>query len=112
MQKTSIVFVTVDKKKDAGKITNIILKERLGACVNTIQNVSSSYWWMGRIEHAKEYLLIIKTKNTLLSRLIKRIKQIHPYDVPEAISFEIKKGNPDYLKWIFGETKSKNRGRQ
>lgn len=112
MQKTSIVFVTVDKKKDAAKITNTVLKERLAACVNTIQDVSSSYRWKGKTEHAKEHLLIIKTKNTLLSRLIKRIKQIHPYDVPEAISFEIKKGNPDYLKWILNETKSKKRGRQ
>ncbi len=103
MQKTSIVFVTVDKKNYAAKITNTVLKERLAACVNTIQNISSSYWWKGKIEHAKEHLLIIKTKNTLLIPLIKKIKQVHPYDVPEAISFEIKKGNPDYLKWILDE---------
>ncbi len=112
MRKTGIVFVTTDKKKDAVEITNTVLKERLAACVNTIQNVSSSYRWKGKTEHAKEHLLIIKTKNSLISRLIKKIKQIHPYGVPEAISFEIKKGNPDYLKWIISETKPKKRGKK
>jgi len=105
MQKSVVVFITVDTSKNADKIIKILLKERLAACVNKVKNLSSTYWWKGKIEKAKEILLIIKTRKTNMQRLIKRVKKIHPYSVPEIISFDIKKGNKEYMEWLVKESK-------
>ena len=104
MQKSSVVFVTVDKPKNANKICNILLKEHLAACVNRVRNLSSSYWWKGKIEKATEILLIIKTRRSNIQKLITRVKQLHPYSVPEVISFDIKKGNKEYMDWLVHES--------
>jgi periplasmic divalent cation tolerance protein len=104
MKKISIVFITIDKEKSADKITNVLLKERLAACVNRVKNVNSSYWWNGKIERAIESLLIVKTKKTMVKKLIRRVKKLHPYTVPEIIAFDVKNGNKDYLRWVAEET--------
>ncbi|OGS35425.1 MAG: hypothetical protein A2474_06670 [Elusimicrobia bacterium RIFOXYC2_FULL_34_12] len=98
--KYTIVFVTVPNKKEAKKIADIILKEKLVACVNIINKLESIYWWQGKIEKSNELLLIMKTKTSLSKELIKKIKSIHTYEVPEIIFLPITAGNPDYLKWI------------
>jgi periplasmic divalent cation tolerance protein len=66
----------------------------------------SFYWWEGNICSEKECLLLIKTKASLYSRLEKRIKKIHPYQVPEIIALPIEKGSPEYLDWLDKETGS------
>ncbi len=104
MKQISVVFITIDKEKSADKIINVLLKERLAACVNRVKNVNSSYWWKGKIERAIENLLIIKTKKSMVNRLINRVKTLHPYTVPEIIAFDINEGNKDYIKWVMEET--------
>lgn len=103
--KISVVFVTVDKKTSADRIAKILLNKRLCACVNIVKNIESLYWWKGKVEKANEYLLIIKTKSILVEKLIKETKKVHPYTVPEIISFNINKGNSDYVNWVKKETK-------
>lgn len=105
MKKICVVLVTVDKMVAAKKITDAILKERLAACVNMIENVKSHYWWKGKIESAKEVLLIIKTGKREIENLIKLVKKIHPYTVPEIIAYDIVKGNKDYIDWVIAEIK-------
>jgi periplasmic divalent cation tolerance protein len=102
--KVSIVFITVDKKKSVDIIVKTLLNKRVCACINIIKNIESQYWWKGKIEKSKEYLLIIKTRKNLIDKLITETKKIHPYSVPEIISFDIEKGNPDYINWLIRET--------
>lgn len=102
--KIAVVFITVDKKIFADKITNMLLNKKLCACINIIKNIKSFYWWKGKIEKSNEYLLIIKTKSVLIEKLIKEVKKVHPYTVPEIISYDIKKGNADYINWVIKET--------
>ena len=102
--KIAVVFVTTDKKKSADKITRTLLNKRLCACVNIIKNIESHYWWKGRKEKAGEYLLIIKTRKNIINKLIEEIKKIHSYTVPEIISIDVGKGNPDYINWVIKET--------
>ncbi len=103
--KYSVVFITSDKSKIVKRITDTLLREKLCACVSCVKGVKSSYHWKGKVMKASETLMIIKTKKTLLSTLIKRVKKLHDYEVPEIISFDIKESNPDYLQWIETETK-------
>ncbi|MGA1869521.1 MAG: divalent-cation tolerance protein CutA [bacterium] len=87
-------------EKEAEGLASKLLEERLIACVNIINGVTSKYWWEGKIETDTESLLFMKTDDSLVNRLLERIKKIHSYNVPEIIAFDIKGGNPDYLNWI------------
>ena len=97
-----IVFVTIPCRK-AQKITKIILKERLCVCVNIINDVVSYFWWQGKIDKAKESLMIIKTSAKMFQQLKKRISELHPYEIPEIISLHIDDLNKKYLGWLLKE---------
>lgn len=95
-----VVLVTVPDRLLAKKIVNLLLKEKLAACVNIIPGVDSFFWWQGKIDKAKETLLVIKSKKKLINKLIKAVKSRHPYSVPEIVALPIILGNKDYLNWI------------
>ncbi len=95
-----IILVTVPNKLQANKITKFLLKQKLAACVNIIPKMDSFFWWQGKIDKAKELLLVIKSKKSLFKKLKKAIKSKHPYSVPEIIALPIILGNKDYLDWI------------
>ena len=99
-----IVMVTCPDEDTAERISEIILRERLAACVNTMPGVTSRYWWNARIEKADEVLMLIKTREALLQRIEKAVRDNHPYDVPEVIAVPIGSGSPEYLNWIDSET--------
>jgi periplasmic divalent cation tolerance protein len=96
----SVVFVTASNKKEAERIAGGILKEKLAACVNIIEKITSFFWWEGKIDRASECLLIIKTRKALLAKLIKKVRALHSYEVPEIIALPIVAGNKKYLEWI------------
>jgi periplasmic divalent cation tolerance protein len=98
-----VIFVTASSRNEARKITDKLIGEKLVACVNIVPGIRSTYWWKGKIETAPEILLTIKTKKSLTGKVIKAVREIHSYIVPEIIVLPIIGGNPDYLKWI-GET--------
>lgn len=98
-------YITTKNKKEAEKVATNLLKEKLVACVNIIDNISSSYWWENKIQHSNESLLIIKTKESLAEEIIKNVKKNHSYQCPEIIFCGIKEGNKNYLDWINKSTK-------
>jgi len=100
-----VIFVTTANKKEAEKIASRLVKEKLAACVNIIENVHSLFWWQGRVDEAGEALLIVKTRKALLPKLIKRVKSLHSYEVPEIIALPIIAGNKKYLRWINESTR-------
>jgi len=99
-----LVFCTINSKEQARKIANVLVKDRLAACVNIVNGVSSVYFWDGKIVEDDEFLMIIKSKSSLFDQLEHKIKEIHPYEVPEIISVEIEKGSEPYLDWIKNNT--------
>jgi len=95
-----LILTTTKKRAEAERIAKKIVGEKLAACVNVVPNVSSTYRWKGKIERSRETLLLIKTSNKKLDKLIKRIKALHSYKVPEIIALPIERGLPEYLKWL------------
>ncbi len=95
---TIVVLVTAPKGKGE-EIARKLLEERLVACVN-IANARSLYWWKGRIESDEEDLLVIKTTVTMLPQLARKLKEIHPYEVPELLAIPVLTGLKDYIEWV------------
>lgn len=94
-----VVFVTCASEAQANKIGRKLLENKLAACV-TRTKVSSLFTWRGRIEAAREVLLIIKTKKQLFRKLEKMVKSLHSYNVAEIIALPIIAANLQYLNWI------------
>ena len=100
-----VVLITCPDTKEAEKISNILLKDRLAACVNIVPDLKSHFWWAGRLHNAEEVLLIVKTKEKLLKEVVGIVKKHHQYENPEVIALPIIGGSKEYTRWIDEETK-------
>jgi periplasmic divalent cation tolerance protein len=95
-----IVLITAANKKEAGKIASGLVRAKLAACVNIIEGVKSLFWWKEKLEKAQESFLIAKSTKGKLKPIIKLVKSLHSYQVPEIIALPISAGNKEYLEWI------------
>ena len=95
-----VIFVTASNKKEAQKIAAGLIKQKLAACVNIVDKVDSLFFWEAKIQKAKESLLIIKSKKEKMSKVIRLVKSLHSYEVPEIIALPIIAGDKPYLRWI------------
>ena len=104
MNKYIMITTTFENKEEANKISELLLKERLVSCCQ-ISNITSSYHWKGKIEHAEEYLLQMKSKKELYNQIEKIILENHSYETPQLVAYDIIDGYKEYLNWIGEETK-------
>ena len=95
-----VVLVSCENADEAKKIAEIVVGEKLAACVNLVSGVRSCYVWEGKMTWSDEVLMIIKTTKGRYDQLETRIKGIHTYQVPEIVSLEIEDGLEKYLEWI------------
>jgi periplasmic divalent cation tolerance protein len=96
-----VVVTTCGSAGEALRIAGALVERKLAACVNIQQvPVRSIYRWKGRIESAKEFLLLIKTSRKRFAELEKAIRRLHSYEVPEIIALPIVAGSTKYLAWI------------
>ncbi|NLT38576.1 MAG: divalent-cation tolerance protein CutA [Methanomassiliicoccus sp.] len=101
----SSVFVTYPDERTARAISRSLIELRLAACSN-IFAVSSIYRWKGEIEEATEFASILKIRSQDFYNVVKTIKQLHPYDVPCIVRYDVAEGSVDYLSWVIGSTGS------
>lgn len=101
-----VIFITTANKKEAGKISSVLVGKRLAACVNILNTCDSIFRWKGKVDKQKEYLLMVKSKKSLLPELIRLVKSMHSYKVPEIIAVPIIGGNKDYLDWLDESTRN------
>ncbi|MBU6454820.1 MAG: divalent cation tolerance protein CutA [Cyanobacteria bacterium REEB67] len=84
----------------AEAIASALVDESLCACVNIVGNMRSVYRWEGKVLAEEESLLVMKTMGKMYDKLEARIKEIHPYELPEIIALKIENGSQSYLNWI------------
>jgi len=101
--KPVIIISTYPDKKSISKIAREFVKNKIVACVN-ISKISSIYSWNDKIENTSEYLAIFKTTMKNKKLLKQKIKETHPYDVPEIAEIDVTSINKSYLKWLVEST--------
>ena len=99
MSQCVAVIVTASSEEEAKTISYTLVDEKLIACANCFP-IASVYRWQGEVHEDIEVMLLCKTKESLVDKVITRVKELHSYDVPEIISIPILGGSKDYLKWI------------
>ncbi len=101
-----IVLCTVPSAQKARDIATNLVEERLCACVNILDQVQSIFRWQAEIQNDPEVLMILKTTQERYVDLEKRVRDLHPYDVPEIIALPIATGAQSYLDWVRNEVSS------
>ena len=100
-----IVLVTCGSLAEGQKIARAVVSKRLAACVNLVSApVESTYRWKGKVEQAREFLLIVKTTARRLKELEKEITRLHSYEVPEFLAIEVGSGSKKYVDWLITES--------
>lgn len=95
-----IALNTCPNSEVAETIARALVSERLAVCVNEIPGITSTYHWQGRLERDAEVLLLIKTTMDQVPALERRLKELHPYELPEFILVGVCGGSASYLEWI------------
>ncbi len=98
-----LVLTTLSQEADVERIAKHLLEERLAACVQ-VQPIRSWYRWKGAVANDAEFLLLIKTRAERFPALEERLRQMHPYELPEIVRVPIEGGLAPYLEWIEAET--------
>ena len=95
-----VIMVTCGSKRESRDIVNSLLKKRSVACANIISGVSSKFWWRGKINSAREFLIVLKADRKNFRNIERTIKRIHSYVLPEIIALPIVNAGKDYLRWL------------
>ena len=97
-QEIYLVITTEVDKKNASKLANLLLREKLIPCV-TLKNIESYFWWEGNINQSKEVQLMIKCKKENITNVCNKIAEWHSYEIPEIIYFSVS-ANKNYHHWV------------
>ena len=95
-----LVLTTLAADADAAGLARTLVEERLAACVNVLPVMTSFYRWKGSLEEEREQQLVIKTAADRVTALAARLRELHPYEVPEFLVLRVAEGSDAYLRWI------------
>jgi periplasmic divalent cation tolerance protein len=107
MGEAEAISVVVSSVPDATvglRLAGTLVEERLAACATLLPEVTSVYRWEGRLRQEAEQLLLVKTASARVPRLIERLAELHPYQLPEILAFRVAEGLPEYCRWVLAET--------
>jgi len=98
-----MMLTAMPTREDAQNLARLLIEEKLAACVQLLP-IESFYAWQGKTQNENELLLLIKTRTALFEAAIARIKDVHPYSVPEIVGTPFSAAFNGYLDWIDGVT--------
>ena len=98
-----LVYMTAADREEADRIAADLVESRTAACANIIDGMRSVYRWEGRLCKDTEQVVIAKTTDALLERLIERVCALHSYECPCIVSFPVTGGHSPFLEWIAAE---------
>ena len=89
----------------ARTIARTLVEEQLAACANLVPGAESIYWWKGVIESSAEVMAFFKTTDAQYKQFEARLKELHPYELPEIVALQPANGLPTYLQWVMENVK-------
>jgi periplasmic divalent cation tolerance protein len=98
------VYIVAADMAEANRIAEVLIQDRLAACVNILGAIRSVYRWQGAVERADEIAMIAKTRADLFESLAGRVRALHSYHTPAIVAWPIIAGDAAYLDWIRAET--------
>ncbi len=101
-----LLVLTTIGDAHADELARTLVEERLAACVNVFEPMTSTYRWNGRLEQGRERQVLIKTTPTRLPEVEARLRQLHPYELPEFIVLRPESAGAAYAAWVRAETQN------
>ena len=98
------LYITCRDRAEALAIGRAVVRERLAACANVLDGMTSLYWWEGQVAEDREVVLLLKTQASLVPALSARVAALHSYTLPCIVAWPIVGGHAPYLDWITQET--------
>lgn len=108
MSEVLLVITNLPDRASAERVAEALVIQRIAACVNVLAECASIYRWEGKLEHASEVPLLIKTTRAAYPKLEDALRKLHPYELPEIIALPVNTGLPEYLNWVVQETQTGN----
>ena len=99
-RQTCFVYMTAGSKEEARLIGEALVNEKLAACVNIIDRMTSIYRLQGKVDSAEETVLIAKTVSSKVGALTDRVRDLHSYECPCVVSLNVADGNQEFLQWL------------
>ena len=103
-RKVLVVLITTSNRREAGRIAEALVKNKLAACATLLTSVTSIFRWKGRVQKSREALLIVKTSVRRYPALESIVRSMHSYEVPEIVAWPVQQGLRPYLEWVQKET--------
>ena len=101
---TLLVLTNLPDRAAAERIAELLVEQRLAACVNVLAPCRSVYRWKGALQRDEEHPMLIKTTAERYPALEQALRAAHPYEVPEIVALPVERGLPAYLDWVAAET--------
>ena len=99
-----VALLSTAPTREAGlELVEALVRERHAACGTVVPGGVSAYWWEGRVVRESEALVLLKTSRDHVDALLARLVELHPYDVPEALTLPVEQGYEPYLNWVMAE---------
>lgn len=95
-----LVLITAPDTCVASALAERLVGEQLAACVNIVPGIRSVYRWEGKVQQDEEQLLLVKTTAERFPELESKVREWHPYEVPECIALPVSEGSRTYLEWV------------
>mgnify|MGYP000853435297 CR=1 FL=1 len=107
--KYCLITCAAGSRSEAQRLADLLVGRRLAACVQLV-DIASAYTWQGKLEHAQECLLLIKTRTVLYPQVERLLRENHGYSLPEILQIPIENGLPGYLQWMHEVTSGNTKG--
>ena len=99
-----LIFTTVADRGAANALAEMLVEQRVAACVHIVAGIESVYRWKGSVRHDGEVQLVIKSETRCFDAIEALLREHHPYELPEIVAVRVDRGSQEYLHWIASET--------
>jgi periplasmic divalent cation tolerance protein len=96
---TIAIMTTTDSADEARAIASALVERKLAACAQ-VSSIQSYYRWQGAVQNDDEFRILIKTTRDRYADVEAAILELHSYDLPAIVAFDIAPAYGPYADWV------------